>query len=492
MKENDILETYDVAPSTNILDVLGNSGYSLETAIADIMDNSITAKAKNIKLFFDSNNNDPKLLIVDDGRGMSLEKLKEASIPANRSQKEKRDEDDLGRYSMGLKSASISFCGKLSMYSKTKNQKANFVTIDFDEITSTKKWVARVMKSEAYSSFINESGTVIIWENLKFLPAKNDLELFKCEMYDKMSSIEKHISHVFSDFIMNNKINFYINNNLIDAWDPFGTKFNNTKITNDFKKKYKNDIIKFKTYIIPLVDSLSDKDRATITGYGLQNQQGFYIYRNGRLISEGGWLNMSGFQYDNKSNYCRIRVDIPSSLDKEFQTNFMKSSITVPFDLLRDFKNVAKSARQDSLNNYNYTKNPKIRSKKLKGQEIPIWYVKTGAKGINLQLNLKHPVIEKLSSEIGARNFNRIISVLTKTIPVARIQNAVGLQSELDQEYIEQLMKDAYEHLEKEGKTKKEIEEILSKTEPFTKNFTQLLDFLKKKEDSNDKQRRKK
>lgn len=483
----ELIEEIDVTPSTNILDVLGNSGYTLETAIADIIDNSITAKSKNIKVTFDFLSDNPKLLIIDDGYGMTLDKLKEAAVPAKKSQKDKRDDDDLGRYSLGLKSASKSFCGKLTIFSKAKGHNSNCITIDFDQITATKKWVAYVVNNKEYSSYVKDKGTVVIWENLKFLPNADDAEVFRNEVYDKMASVETHIAHVFSDFILNNKIKFYINGNLIEGWDPFATNFDNTKITYEFEKEYKNELIKFKTYIIPLIDSLDEKDRIRITGYGLQNQQGFYIYRNNRIISEGGWLDLKDFQYDNKANYCRIRVDIPSALDKEFQTNFIKSSISIPIDLVKEFKNVAKNARRESLHNYNYTKNPRIRQPRIKGQEIPIWFVKNTAKGISLQINTEHPLISDLSKDIGPRKFNRIISMLTKTIPVAKIQNSVGTQAELEQDYIEQLMKETYEHLKQEGKTKKEIEETMSRTEPFNKYFSILLEFLSKVGEENDK-----
>ena len=126
---------FSINPGTGVMDVLGHAGYTFNFAIADLVDNCISAKAKNVTIYFDLNENDPFIYIQDDGQGMSLEKLQEAAVIGFKDIDEYREDDDLGRYSTGLKSATKSFCNNIIVSSKKENVTANSIQIDYDYIS---------------------------------------------------------------------------------------------------------------------------------------------------------------------------------------------------------------------------------------------------------------------------------------------------------------------------------------------------------------------
>lgn len=95
-------------------------GYSLEAAIADIIDNSIAAKAGKVKLFFFPID-DAYLCILDDGIGMNNTQIDAAMQYGSQSPSDIRDASDLGRYGLGLKTASLSQCRVLTVVSKQGN-----------------------------------------------------------------------------------------------------------------------------------------------------------------------------------------------------------------------------------------------------------------------------------------------------------------------------------------------------------------------------------
>ena len=103
------MRTVRTAPKAAMLiESMRDIGYTLETAIADIVDNSITAGAGTIDLFADTTASDVKIAILDDGGGMDESTLFEAMRIGSRNPLDERDPYDLGRFGLGLKTASFS------------------------------------------------------------------------------------------------------------------------------------------------------------------------------------------------------------------------------------------------------------------------------------------------------------------------------------------------------------------------------------------------
>lgn len=462
---------FEIPPSPNVIDVLGSSGYSLATAIADIIDNSITAKANRIDLIFNINGNDDDyVLIMDNGEGMNYKKIHSAAVIANVSKNSERKDGDLGRYSLGMKSASTSFCKKLYIISKAKDSDVNTVLINFKEIVDSGNWNAYDVNYPEFENMIGSSGTIILWKDLKIF---NSDEVKDRKLINrKIGQVETHLSHIFSDYIKNNQISIYINRSTesIPYWDPFMLKLDNTKSIDIEEITYKNEKIKITTYILPVVSSLNDADRIEMTGYGLGDQQGFYIYRNNRIISEGGWLGLKGMSIDNKANQARIRVDITNKLDSAFKVNFMKNSIEIPDELKDDFLRIAKKAKRASLDNYNYRNFPQFKKKKKNIDSIPVWNTTSNNDGIYLTINEDHPLIKELTNDIDKRTKNKLFNLLSKTIPVAKVQSNNIQEKEYSKEELIQLLEDTYNKLIEQGKTMDEAIKEIARIEPFNED----------------------
>lgn len=470
--------TFEVSPSTNIIGVLGSSGYTLETALADIVDNSIAAKATEIRLKFNiKNTEDDMVLIIDNGCGMSLETMKKAAILAHIGKDEKRNVEDLGRYSCGLKSASMSFCDRLYIVSKEKGKVANTVILDFGEIIKTHSWNAYEASVPEYENLIDESGTIIVWKKLKII---NNNLFDKRLLNEKIASVEMHFSHTYSDYLKHNSIKIYIEKNQIIPWDPFMLCLDNTKIVSKNTIMYKDEKIISTTYILPVASSLSELEQKTLIGRGLGEQQGFYIYRNGRVISEGGWLNLPGLTIDNKSQYARIRVDIPTTLDDEFKVNFMKNSIEIPEELKSQFIKIAKIAKRESLHNYAYMKDPTLKKHRKKKDVIPVWSVINTDDGIYLNINENHPIIMEITKDLSIRNRKKLFSLLSKSIPVDRVQNNGFNNKGYTEQEIKQLLEETFDSLKSNGLTIEEIKQKMSDMEPFNQEiyFSYLVEFF--------------
>ncbi len=180
-------------------------GYNLSTSIADIVDNSISANAKRIYIDFIWKGSSSSISIIDDGNGMSLDELIIAMTPGSKNPDDKRDENDLGRFGMGLKTASFSQCKSLTVITKKENA-LNFRCWDLDYINNNDKWVLL-----NYSSSIENikkvenltSGTMVIWEKMDRIvgESREDNETVKNAFYSELKTVSDHLSLVFHKYI---------------------------------------------------------------------------------------------------------------------------------------------------------------------------------------------------------------------------------------------------------------------------------------------------
>lgn len=459
-----ILESVQIPPSANLIETLGFSGYSLPAAIADIIDNSIAANAKRIDIFFDFKMKESTIRIVDDGVGMDRRGLIDCMTIAKRSINDKRSSSDLGRFGLGLKAATASNAKILTVTSKKNNTNIITVRLDIDKIVQTEKWTVDFIEGD-YD--IESSGTIVQWSNLKFLNV--DEGLLKDHFFYLAEKVEKHIEKVFYDYIKDDDIKIYINNCLIIGKDIFFRKHPKTRSLGLIEEPYKGKIIEIEPFILPVYEDLSSEDQIEILGKGLEDQQGFHIFKNKRLIVNGGWLDLEGLKIDNKSNYARIRVSIPNELDLDFNVNFAKNSASVPSMLAKRFIQIAKQARKESSDNYNYKLNPTPKKKKKSELDTNVWILEKNKNNYSLMINNQHPIIEELTKFMQKKDKEKLFMLISSTIPIQEIQKNISYeQTKYDKDTFEKTLLDEYLKMEKIGMEKMEILKRLAHMQPFS------------------------
>ena len=112
------MKTISLPPRAHtLISATRHIGYSLESAIADLIDNSIAARARNVEIDF-IDTTESYIAILDDGFGMTDEELTSAMQYGSSDPSNNRSENDLGRYGLGLKTASMSQCKKMTVATK--------------------------------------------------------------------------------------------------------------------------------------------------------------------------------------------------------------------------------------------------------------------------------------------------------------------------------------------------------------------------------------
>ncbi len=336
-------------------------GYTFESAIADIIDNSISANAKEIHLFFPIDASDCYVCILDDGQGMSDAELYEAMRYGSSACEEFRQENDLGRYGLGMKSASLSQCRILTVVSKTGKQIAAY-RWDYNKIRGEKKWLIEELSNEDLKGLPHledllqqNIGTLVVWQDFDLLKKVSNGLVYRSLMDYKQKMIP-YIGLIFHRFISPNfkrdKIDIFINNYKVEALDPFLEKHAKTTVRKDIdlavedKDGIERHII-VTPFVLPFVKDLSDKDIEKLGGIeNMRVKQGFYVYRNKRLIIWGTWF---GLQRTELTKNARIRVDIPNTLDDIWSIDIKKQNATIPLSIQKQLKRAVEDAMNISV-----------------------------------------------------------------------------------------------------------------------------------------------
>lgn len=411
--------------ASSMIETFRAIGYSTETAIADIIDNSITAGAKNIWIDYDWKGSKTILSILDDGIGLNNEQLIQALRPGSKNPLEVRNLNDLGRFGLGLKTASFSQSRKFSVVSKVVDYKPVFWSWDLDYVNQEKAWkLIRYIPNE--TQLIDKietlnSGTCVVWWDLDRLTkdTSEESEEAKSKFLKVMDSVKSHISMVFHRY-MDEGLKIHFRSRLIIPWDPFmiGVDGIQTKP----ETKIEGGSIKIKGFVLPHRSKLSAEQYNY--GKGPKDSwtahQGFYVYRNRRLLVAGDWLGL--FKREVHYDLCRILIDLPNNLDNDWQIDIKKSIARPPSIYREQILALAKEARNQALEVYRHK--GKVLIRKLASDEyFPFWEERARHGKRFYKINRNHPLINDLLVKSGdlKNDIEKVVQFIEETIPVPLI-----------------------------------------------------------------------
>jgi hypothetical protein len=379
-------------------------GYSTPAAIADLIDNSITAGATNVWINFLWDGPNSYVSFLDDGCGMTAEELTQAMRAGSRSPLEDRHASDLGRFGLGLKKASFSQCRQLTVSSRSKGHPQVTRRWDLDHIRDCKEW--RLLKAPAKESEARlagldelEHGTVVLWENMDRVVPDTAVasEADHSRFRDLIDRVEEHFGMVFHRFL-GKTIRVFINGrqprHQVRPWDPFVASHHATQQLPVESIPTPAGVVVVRPYVLPQMDKLGDGLRDTAAGpAGWNAQQGFYVYRNERLLVAGDWL---GLPYTKEEHYklARIQIDLPNTMDSDWDIDVKKSRARPPGVIRDRLKVVADITRSRAVEVYRHRGRYGARNAKLVDTgELGSWtVVLTGTLDGILHTIAGHPI----------------------------------------------------------------------------------------------------
>ncbi|NDQ55752.1 MAG: ATP-binding protein [Acidipila sp.] len=341
--------TVEVIPSARrLVRSLRDLGYDFVHAVADLVDNSIAASASRVVIDLKWAGPDSWVRVADNGTGMSGTTITEAMRFGSERDYEL---DDLGKFGLGLKTASLSQCRRLTVASRVdRNQRRIEVRRwDLDLVEKSNRWEIEILGSdERHDNLVEplqeQTGTVVLWESLervlKYRVAWG--ESSKNALYKLAEQLDQHLGMVFHRFLSGEarrrkKLAITVNGTAVEPWDPYAREQKATEVFPSKEFELHTDdgkgAVRYQPYVLPPKEKFSSlRAFERMSGPEKWNrQQGFYIYRADRLIQSGGWSRMR--TADEHTKLARAAIDFYPDLDPAFEVNVAKFRVTLPPEL---------------------------------------------------------------------------------------------------------------------------------------------------------------
>lgn len=413
-----------------MLEALRGLGYSAGGALADLIDNSIGAEATQVAISFSWNGRFSTIKMLDNGTGMDEQELECAMRLGERNPLATRTTHDLGRFGLGLKTASFSQCRRLTVASRKAGAIHSF-RWDLDALAASADGEWHLFEGPDPESVTvldllqaNQTGTLVLWENLDRIVTSGSTEQ---DFLDLIDRVENHLSMVYHRFLSgpNPRLRLTINGSPVHFWDPFAV--NHPATWTSPVEEFHTDcgLVSTQAHVLPHKDRLSEQEYNSLAGPdGWTAQQGFYVYRNERLLVAGNWLGLGQgrpWTKEEAHRLARIRLDIPNSADAEWKIDIRKSTARPPASLRSRLTRLAEDTRERARRVFAHRGQPV--SAPGSAPVIQAWRVERFHGGIRYHLDLKHPSIASVLDDAGplTPQIKAMLRVIEETIPVQRI-----------------------------------------------------------------------
>lgn len=477
------MKIVNAAPRASILvESMRDIGYSLETALADVIDNSITAGAKTIRMVADTNIAEPYFAVIDDGIGMDAGELLNAMRFGSRSPLDKRDSGDLGRFGLGMKTASFSQCRRLTVLSR-KNGETVCACWDLDQVEKSDDWLVEVLSDTTEIpcvDLLGQTGTLILWEKLDRLIDKHATDDGNRNLVRRIDDAIDHLELVFHRFLSGERgikrVTMHLNGRKLEPFDPFHTVHPATISGPVEVIRLNGQEITLQTFTLPHHKKVSLQDWEKYAGRaGYMKNQGFYVYRGKRLIIHGTWFGLA--RQMELTKLARVRIDMPNDLDADWKIDVKKASAHPPHQVRDHLRRIIETIGATSRRVYT------ARGRKLiSDSRLPVWLRIQDKNEISYRVNPDHPVFVEFMSHLTdemKQDFLKIIEMTGAAIPVDALFADISSQPErvggsaMSLEAQTHVVTETFRHLSQTGLANEDIIEMLRVTEPFRASWVQ-------------------
>ena len=474
------MRTVELPPNpSSLMESMRDIGYSMGSALADLIDNSITAGASHIGLFADTHGQEPRVAVLDDGSGMPYESLLEAMRLGTHSPRMIRSHSDLGRFGLGLKTASFSQCRALTVVTRFGGTTSG-ARWDLDGILRTNKWVVEILDefdSVPWFDELGAHGTLVVWEKLDTQRGGTAHDFSGADLVRQLDEALHHLELTFHRFLGSDPsawhFDLFLNGAKLHPFDPFNANHYATQVGPVEKVRLDGNDITIQAYTLPHHSKVNPADwerYGRVEGY--VKNQGFYVYRERRLIVHGTWFGLA--RQTELSKLARVRVDIPNSLDHAWRIDVKKSSVQLPPAVRQRLRSIVERIASPSRRIYTQ------RGRQLvEDSLIPLWTRVLDKGMISYHLNAEHPALGGFQSKLEPEHrtaFRRILEMAGASLPLDALMADFGsdpnsLSGSVSEEALRYFVTTTFVALIDRGQSTDQIKDMMEMAEPFRSNW---------------------
>jgi hypothetical protein len=476
-----------------MLESLRGLGYAPATALADLIDNSITANSSEIAIRLEWAGPESWVRIVDNGQGMDDAALEAGMRLGARDPRAERAARDLGRFGLGLKTASFSQARRLTVASRRNGGPTACLRWDLDLIDQEPgaDWPLFEGPAPGSEHLLTpldqmEHGTVVLWEKLDRIVTDGFTANDMIELADRA---EAHLAMTFHRLLDGQKpeLRLLLNGRLMKPWDPYLIGHPGKALESPEYKILNATAVTVQCHVLPHRDMLKTAEQEAAAGPGGWTQQeGFYVYRNRRLLLAGGWLGLGDggkpWPRDEAHRLARIRLDIPNSADAEWKINVLKSTASPPVRLRSQLHRLASETRETARRVFAHRGHITPITGRRSNAVAEVWQVRRSAQGTSYRIARDHDLVASILSRAGSLkpDILALLRLIEETVPVQRIwldtaedkeTPRTGFAGAPDSEVMEALCSVFEALVEFRGLSPAEARERLGRTPPFDRRL---------------------
>lgn len=431
-------------PASSHIETLRKVGYKFTTAIGDIVDNSIAAKAAKIEIFFLVSGDVPYLEIRDNGSGMTPDELVENMSIGCKDPLIEREPGDLGRFGSGLKTASFSQARKLTVITRAEGKGIAAASWDIDRVVEKNSWCLEVLDKRDIDdlypdapSKLDETGAIVRWDKISAVVDDIHAPPADAQISSLLEDLHRYLGTYYHRFLTGKgRCSISINGKAVEPLDPFMRDILGYQEGPSTELRGRQGKVSIKTHILPPFNMMSHEQIAKYGGTAeITEKQGLYIYREKRLIVEGGWQGLT--RLSQLAGLARIQIDVPATMDLEWSTDVKKSSLILPPKIKSRLKNLIFSPIKKSRSVHVYGGKKEV--------ESDYWLVienereKYVAYEANPQNETLHTLMKTLDSA-GQKRVANYLAKLCSSIPLRHIySNMSEKPKEINQGKIDEI-----------------------------------------------------
>lgn len=476
-----------------MLESLRGLGYTTPAAISDLVDNSIAASSGEVSINLEWAGRESWVRIVDDGDGMDDIALEAGMRLGARDPRAQRAKSDLGRFGLGLKTASFSQARRLTVASRQNGGSVVCLRWDLDLIgkASGAEWPlfeGPAPGSEHLLAPLNQMahGSVVLWENLDRIVTDGFAASDLIELADR---VEAHLAMTFHRLLDGRQpsLRLLLNGRSVKPWDPYLIGHPGKALESSNYRLLHTTGVTVQCHVLPHKDMLKPTEQEVAAGPGGWTQQeGFYVYRNKRLLLAGGWLGLGDggkpWPRDEAHRLARIQLDIPNNADTEWKINVLKSTANPPVRLRPQLHRLASETRNLARRVFAHRGHITPVSGPRSNAVAETWQVRRSAQGTSYRIARDHDLVASILNRAGSLkpDILALLRLIEETVPVQRVwldtsedkeTPRTGFAGASDDEVMETLSS-MFEALVKyRGLSPTEARERLGRTPPFDRRL---------------------
>lgn len=465
-----------------LIESLRALGYHLPDAVADLVDNSVAAGARSVRVEYNADRAG-WVAVVDDGRGMDEDELHRAMHLGVDGPLAPRASSDLGRFGLGMKTASFSQARRLTVLTRTADGVTAYRTWDLGFVAEHGDWYILDHADEEVLHIADRlgmasAGTMVLWRDLD-----------RCgdgaQLIDGMARVREHLAAVFGRFLRDGRLRLSVGGQRVRGWDPFMAAHPATQDLGSELLETGLSTAGVTPYVLPHPSRLTESETQTASGaLGWSSHQGFYVYRGDRLLTLGGWLGLAGLRRSPQCQLARIALDITNRDDHAWQVDIRKARVSPPKPLRERLREIAVLTRTRSEQVFRHRGATTARAGARGGSLIFVWQQRSRHGQVGYRINRDHPIVATALTAPGTDAVEVALRLVEEALPIGLIATEASAYPDrtphapLDgvaPDEVAALFRAAVAGLPADPRKREALAAALRTTEPFNR-FPEVLD----------------